>query len=772
MNRLLTGALCAFIISTIHNSQASPVNPQQSLARIGAVESTLRLSATPAAATLAQTITDSKGTPACYAFNLPSGGYIITAADDVAAPILAYSDSGQFDPDNIPPAMQWWLSFYSHEIESAREASSYNVAERPQLATITPLVKTQWDQNSPFNLYTPVINDTQSPSGCVATAMAQLMRYYKYPAKPKGMLSYNMSGTPMALNLDTITFQWDEMPERYGASASSTQKDAVATLMKACGYAVESIYGQYATNASVYLWAPALISYFGYAPSSQPLNRIYFGLYDWEKIIHSSLASGCPVLYSGLGTSGGHAFICDGYSSDGFFHFNWGWAGLSDGYFLLSALNPSALGTGGGDGGFNSGQIAVVNAKPDFQGSAMTPIMGIGQNATIAYSNVSKNLTLSGYIYNYSNTTLEVRPGFEIVAADGTSLYAGESNTAMTLAVSQGVESYARKAATTLADGTYKIYPAFATAEGETLTWHRALVPANMTPYWTLEITSGKGTISSNAPETNLTVTNLKALTKCYFASRCRIGAMLKNNSTREFINDLYVTFYDSTGKLLQASSANPTDIPAGDSIAFEAVVQLSSSVTEGSQLMAISTRNSEGMTASYTDISSRVPVEIVRPSGDLSLQALEFMVENAENVNPEAVNLKITAECTGGYYASPLRVWVRPSDGTSWGPMMLTKYIYLDNGEKESFTFTFPYPDGIPGTKYTIISNYIFGDSQKWFGTTEFVISPNASVAAPEAETALPRYFNLQGTEVKHLIPGEIYIRVAGTHTSRIIAR
>lgn len=173
------------------------------------------------------------------------------------------------------------------------------------------------------------------------------MNYFEYPQKGTGQVSYLWNGQPMSLDFSSLQFDWQNMADIYNSNSTAAQKTAVATLMKACGYAVNSEYGTAATSASVYLWAPALVNYFGYAPSLQPVNRIYYTLSDWENLIYNSLQSGSPVLYSGIGATVGHAFVCDGYSADGYFHFNWGWSGLSNGYFLLSALNPSALGIGG-----------------------------------------------------------------------------------------------------------------------------------------------------------------------------------------------------------------------------------------------------------------------------------------------------------------------------------------------------------------------------------------------------------------------------------------
>lgn len=762
-------------------AQAATLSPSQALNRINASteDASVKILSTPSALRHTASIRSNNGTPAMYVFSDPQGGYVIAAADDVAAPVLGYVDNGNYDYDALPDAMKWWLSEYAEQIqEASASAESYKYTRPAEFTPITPLINTLWDQNSPYNLYTPVIDDTQSPTGCAATAMAQQMRFFSYPANPTGAITYSMNGTPMSMTFDGLTFDWANMTYRYGANSTEAQKQAVSLLMKACGYSIQSTYGQYETAASVYYWAPALIEYFDYAPSMQPLNRIFFTLEDWEEIIYKTLADGVPVLYSGLGSVGGHAFLCDGYQGDGYFHFNWGWSGISDGYFLLSALNPSALGTGGGDGGFNSGQIAVINAVPNYPGAEMIPMMGVGTYADITYSNVSKNFTLTKLIYNYSPGTLTARLGFEIEAEDGTSIYAGADKAPATFEVGNGIQSYARKPSQTLADGTYKVYPAFAVENADgSLTWKRAMVQANRLPYWTLVMESGKGTISNDTPAADITVTNLHPTTKCYRGQSFRLQADLTNNSSIEFINDIYVLIFDAAedGTRMIAGKANPVDIPVGETLDFEAVLSLTTgNVGIGTRYMVLATAvpDATGAGLIYTEICPRVAIDVLSPADETTLVAEEFYVKDADAVNPDEINLCITAKCTAGYYANPLRVWIRKSDATSWSPMKLTPVIYLDEGESTTFTFTFAYPDAIPGEKYTIISNYIYGDSQRWFGTTEFTAAVDAAVDVVEsdAENCAIEYYNLQGIRVDQPTKGCMYIVRQSHSTKKII--
>lgn len=710
--------------------------------------------------------------PAWYAFNKDNSGWIILSADDCSAPVLAYSDQGLFNPSNIPANMKWWLEQYTIQVSNARCKWVQEAGE--DRAQITPMIKTAWDQNSPFNLYTPQIDGKNTPTGCVATAMAQFMKYYNYPQAGTGTLSYIMNGTPLSLNLDELKFDWDKMTDTYFHDPSESQKEAVAKLMQACGYAVDSEYTALSTNASVYLWPKALISNFGYSPSSDLISRVYYNNKDWEDLIYNSLKAGIPVLYSGLGSNGGHAFLCDGYASGGFFHFNWGWAGLSDGYFLLSALNPTALGTGGGAGGFNSGQIALVNCTPGNDGSEIKPKMGITEGTEISYSNISKNFTLLGTLMNLTPKELKVKVGFEIEDIVGNKIYAGESNASIEIDVQGKIQTYARKAATTLGDGNYTVRPVFGIEHDGTTVWSKVLIPVNCPQYWKLEISNGKGTISGGADNRNVKVTGLRATTSGYVSSQFKVAAEIENLDTLEFMSDVYVVLYNKNGDFVYASDANPVDImPLSNEEVDFTCVTAGVNVPAGEYDMALALVRNKQL-KEFDDISGRVTFVMNPFQNDIVMEATDFGVEDSQTVNPSAITLSMKLKCINGYYANPIRVWVRPSGSTgSWGQMMLTQHIYMNQGDTQPVSYTFYYPKATSNTEYELIANYIIPQSQAWLGTCTFKTSETSSVTPHEALSDEPdgetRYFNLQGFPAKPDCPG-VYIMVKNGKSSKII--
>ena len=316
-----------------------------------------------------------------YVFNASTSGFIIVAGDDNVTPILGYSDQGVFDPNNIPQNVAKWFEGYKSEIRSIIEQNiqptneikdewqslkngNTNNSSAKAMASVNPLMQTQWNQLPYYNSLCP----GGSVTGCVATAMAQIMKYWNYPATGSGFHSYNHQtyGT-LSANFGSTTYQWGSMPN----SVNSTN-NAVATLMYQVGVSVDMNYspqvsGAYVisaqspvTNCSEY----ALKTYFGYKNTLQGVQRANYNQTQWLNLLKTELDASRPILYAGFGSGGGHCFVADGYDNNDYIHFNWGWGGAYDGYFQINALNPSGTGTGGGSGGYNSGHQAVIGIEP------------------------------------------------------------------------------------------------------------------------------------------------------------------------------------------------------------------------------------------------------------------------------------------------------------------------------------------------------------------------------------------------------------------------
>ena len=313
-----------------------------------------------------------------YVFNIDEtagGGFVIVAGDDAARPVLGYSANGTFDEDNLPPNVAYWMNFLQEQIEYAQTNNlKQSDATRTEWETyasgsgvkplssesVAPLIQTIWGQGHPYNLFSPQIEGLTAPAGCVATTMAQIMNYHQFPTSGGGRSEAYT--TPSGIDMPSVSFEadydWANMLHDYWGDETQQEIDAVATLMYHCGLSVKMQYDAFVSNASPGDVYTAMTTYFGYDRSMQFLFRDDHNDIGWETILRKQLDAGLPIYYGGYGNTGGHAFICDGYAADGTFHFNWGWNGSFDGYFVTSALHP------GDFYDFNSDQQIIINIKP------------------------------------------------------------------------------------------------------------------------------------------------------------------------------------------------------------------------------------------------------------------------------------------------------------------------------------------------------------------------------------------------------------------------
>lgn len=351
--------------------------------------------------------------------NADGNGWVMIAANDVARPIIAYSDEGEFRADNQPANIKCWLGKYNKQIKQA-EADGVQATEevksewkqlrkgtgiRKGTPVVAALIKTKWDQDDPYwNLCPMKGNSHDCYTGCVATAMAQVMNYWQWPVKGTGSYSYTTETLKLSASADfaNTTYDWDNMLEKYngyypeGSSTWTTsgvptpttaQKNAVATLMYHCGVAVAMDYNvasaggsgaqtvrPNASSSTAKCAQNALYQNFGYKSSIKGYYRPggygYSAVSDanWHNYLKTELDAARPIMYAGADDEGGHSFICDGYDNTTptrKYHFNWGWSGYCDGYYDVDALVPGTGGSGSGNGSYNDDQDIIIGIVPD-----------------------------------------------------------------------------------------------------------------------------------------------------------------------------------------------------------------------------------------------------------------------------------------------------------------------------------------------------------------------------------------------------------------------
>jgi len=333
-----------------------------------------------------------------YLFVSPTGGWVIVASDDDVKPILGYSPSGTIDPANLPPALKLWLRGYEEQVvalTAARKAKGGghlgypdDIAEWHRLEqgivasnaksadTVAPLLTTLWDQHYPYNVYCP----QGTVSGCAATAQAQFMKFWNYPAFGCGSHSYNppRTGTTESADFAHTLYDWDNMTDVAGYSSPDSVVDAIGTLLYHCGVSLEMNYGTAASGGSS---AYGLIGIEGYHSIDNSLKDNFYYSRDmsvhfkdygytndtWRQLLIDELNLGHPILYGGAAEQGGHGFVCDGYDSRQYMHFNFGWSGTGDGFYPVDSISPGVGGAGGNvTYTFNLQNSALIGAVPDY----------------------------------------------------------------------------------------------------------------------------------------------------------------------------------------------------------------------------------------------------------------------------------------------------------------------------------------------------------------------------------------------------------------------
>ena len=350
----------------------------------------------------------SRGETCFYAFNAGENGFVIVSADDRFRPIVGYSNEGPFETENMSPE----LAFYLDKIIEARtnrgavifdntEQEWECVAATGQLLShnggrgVDYICTTKWNQDSPYNLYAPAANGGPGGrcyAGCVATAMSQVMKRWNHPLQGSGNHSYYCSGYgTQSANFGATTYDWDHMPDRLGG-ASEEEIEAVALLMYHCAVSVDMGFSPNGSGANSWDVPDAIQRYFSYSSHATLRSRDYYSLTNWQNMLKEQHDLGWPVYYSGFSDSGGHAFVCDGYDDSDLFHFNWGWGGSSDGWFVIDEIDYA----GWAQAIINYVPTDVYNYMPmEPDNLIVTPSNDFDYAANLSWTNPTQNIHLN-----------------------------------------------------------------------------------------------------------------------------------------------------------------------------------------------------------------------------------------------------------------------------------------------------------------------------------------------------------------------------------------
>ena len=336
------------------------------------------------------------GDVAFYVVSLGETGFVIISGNDIANPIIGYSYTNNWpsslstsSADNLPSQLLSYLDDMAMQIESALEQmptmksseewqqigqrlmrqSSTNLHTEEHLPdSIGPLLTTTWAQGQYYNALCPddpAGEGGHALTGCIATAMAQIIHFWKYPTHARGVHNYDCQKYGnLSVDYNHTFYDFNNMPNALTAESSADEVNAVAKLMYECGVAVNMEYNVDESSAYTPDARAALINYYRFSPNLSMAEKAYFTTEEWENMLRKDLAAGRPIYYSGQQGRIGHSFICDGYNQQGYFSFNFGWGGAADGWYMLDAISPVGM-------NFSSQQTALLGIVPDTTGNVI-----------------------------------------------------------------------------------------------------------------------------------------------------------------------------------------------------------------------------------------------------------------------------------------------------------------------------------------------------------------------------------------------------------------
>ena len=532
-----------------------------------------------------------------YVFNGSDGGFVVVAGDDqFQSPILAYSMEGSFDLSDCPPVVAEWfkgMSQYVADVQSGAVSVPKSTSSLDYSNPVEPLITTKWAQGYPYYNNTPTINGTHCLTGCVATALAMIMNYWKYPQNG-GLREYSttwMNPTAMITEEFKVDFtksryKWDKMKDKYGKEGEETDTeacDAVAQLMFECGVATDMKWALTASGTESEYYHRALVEVLGYDQNVRMLKSDACSFDSIRANVKAELDAARPVLYAGKGygsaVTDAHQFLCDGYDSSGLFHFNWGWGGNCNGYYSIENLDPKREdGTSIGHN-FTNEQLIFVGVQPptgkpkayddwlirlSFMPAELSPDDGLKKrNGTLTFDNWSfddfHGKIEVGLQHEGTGEITRLPDNDIMIAADDMRLkgYDAESQRKSSL---EAVQSFSVDG---LADGTYNVYVKLTDLQGRSKVPHSTV----NSPIFTVvngEIDCEKLTIGT--PTFTLTQEKFEFLDVELYDMNISIPVSLTTSKNLEFTVKGTTTYADDvSGEQIMPGNAVNVSIAPGE---------------------------------------------------------------------------------------------------------------------------------------------------------------------------------------------------------------
>ena len=621
---------------------------------------------------------------AYHVFNIgASNGFVIVSGSDLTPDIIGYTDEGAFDAQNIPDNMKAWLQEYANQIawveKNGEQVTESKVRKAPATSTvksaIAPLIQTRWMQTAPYNGMVP----SGCVTGCVATAMAQVLYYCNqkegFPLGTTTNIPAYTDGNGHDISMcgQIDYFDWANMQLVYTDSEEDEKKTAVAQLMQYCGAAVGMKYGT-SSSSNLMLIAEALNKYFGYDQHATNVRRHQYTAIEWENMLYDEVAAGRPVLYSASSSGGGHAFICDGYSVDGYFHINWGWGGTGDGFYLLSVLNPNSTGVGAGSSrdGYTVDQDAVIGIqKPTGYkaNDANVCVTSLDYLGTATVSNTESNFKcdikislrpLNTYSHEY-DMNMGIYDESDNLIFTHSSYY--DKNVALGVGLyrKDWMTDYKFNLTILESGRTYKIKPVYRLSG--TTEW---IAFENSDKYY-IQAVAGESTTTFSIvkPTVNLAVSGIESSNECVIDEMATINATITNNGS-DYNGVLYLTLSDVTDPI----AAYGLNLEAGEKIVvpFSFLLKSTNGYKASVKTMKITTDENELWSGDLT-LKSKVAADdtpTLTSTHSLNLDETNTSILGTKLVDKVTLKNTSTTKPYAGFVDLRVFTWTKISEGWS----------------------------------------------------------------------------------------------------------
>ncbi|MCM1336784.1 MAG: C10 family peptidase [Candidatus Amulumruptor caecigallinarius] len=770
MKKLYALALAAAVTLP---AQAEWLSPAEALQRAGqapqSVSASKSITALRMATRPARTV-KAKGSDrdALYIYNLPDGAVALSGSSLTRA-VAGRLDRPLSAGEELPANLAYWLDEVARQIEYAEQAgldASRTVAPASRV-TVDPLLTAKWSQDEPYNRRCPKVYDPgmaemgmgsdsiPSVTGCVATAIAEVCKYHRYPASGKGVVDYESHYGHYVQDMTKLRFDYSKMLDEYiEGQYTDEQADAVAELMLGCGMAVRMSYLIGASGSTEQKAYEGLPKHLGYSRGLLLFDHEYVPVREWDALIYGELAAGRPVLYYGANEFGqGHAWVCDGYdAAEDLFHFDFGWAGGGNGWFSPSLIDPSPWNTGYGNLRFVFTQSVIVGVEPPHGEDLQRPMLQYDEGFSVE----TATMALPGKISVNKGSIIKPteeweqfkgQAGLKLTREDGSGddIYL-EGPSLDGMYPSQGPWWYSVDVPE-LPDGKYRVSPVCRGSEGD---WYPCEVKMETAPYAFLTVTGGMAHVA-NASDPKLRVTDVKfsnpvaADGKVWFGVVVEATVTIRNEGEADCYDQLFMRMKDTGGKVLSMSlprnEMGRLVIPGGGEITGRFSIGMSGYASDWSTLLDEQDCTLSFVIAKnwdYEDISDDIPAHFAGNDYADPMFAKVGELENLrfrdgtdpDNLDRDEIHFDGTyrhSDSFGDGYAAIKIYDITDGEDTFVLSSDSADRLFLLPGQSVDWTYTLSLPILEPGHTYRFEHGY----SNFLLGSVTGRIRPDGSGAA-----------------------------------------